>query len=64
MNTKHFLNERSKNTFLRNDMVKLRHWLTFGNKISHIYFGVGGPYLTDESNIMNMGYVAEMILIT
>ena len=36
-------------------MVELRHWLTFVNKISNNYFGVGGPYLTDESN-MNMGY--------
>ena len=45
-------------------MVKLRQWLTFGNKISNIDFGVGGPYLTHESNIMNMGYAGEMILIT
>ena len=37
-------------------MVKLRNWLTFGNNISNIYFGIGGPYLTHESNIMNMGY--------
>ena len=36
-------------------MVELIHWITFVNKISNIYFGVGGPYLTDESNV-NMGY--------
>ena len=47
-------------------MVKLRQWLTFCNKISNIYFGVGGPYLTHESNIMNMPcvYAGEMVLIT
>ena len=39
-------------------MVKLRHWLTFGNNISNIYFGIGDPYLTHESNIVNMGYAA------
>ena len=53
------MNEISKNTFLRNAiMVKLRHWLTFGNNISNIYFGIGDPYLTHESNIVNMGYAA------
>ena len=45
-------------------MFKLRHWLTFGNNISKIYFGVDGSYLTHESNIMNMGYAGEMVLIT
>ena len=37
-------------------MVKLRHWLTFCNNISNIYFGISGPNLSHESNIMNMGY--------
>ena len=27
-------------------MVKLRHWVTFGDNNLMIYFGVGAPYLT------------------
>ena len=46
--------------------LKSDNGLLFVIRFQNIYFWVGGPYLTHESNIMNMPcvYAGEMVLIT